>query len=291
MNIIILSRNASLYSTDSLVIAARKRNHYVRVIDHMMCDLIIENAQSKILFNNQPVNRVDAIIPRIGSTATSYGAAVIRQFESQGIFTTLGSDPLLKARDKLSCLQILESQGIAVPKTIYCSNQYTMPYLLEQMGEYPVIIKLISGTQGMGVILAENKTNAESILEAFHVTKEKVILQKFIKEAKGADIRALVVGGEVVGAMKRQARAGDFRSNLHRGATSELVKLTAQQEEVALKATKILGLNISGVDMLITDAGPLVLEVNASPGLEGIEGTTKVDISGKIITFIEKSVL
>ncbi|MFZ1582091.1 MAG: RimK family alpha-L-glutamate ligase, partial [Saprospiraceae bacterium] len=286
---IILSRNAALYSTQSLVEAARRRNHYVRVIDHMMCDLVIESGKSKILFNNQQIQNIDAVIPRIGSTATTYGAAVIRQFESQGVFSTLHAEPLLKARDKLSCLQILGSHGIGVPKTIYVSNQYTMPFLLEEMEPYPIIIKLVSGTQGMGVILAENKSNAESILEAFYATREKVIMQKFIREAKGADIRAFVVDGEIVGAMKRQAKPGDFRSNLHRGGTSELITLTSQEEETALKSVEILGLKIAGVDMLKTNSGPVVLEVNASPGLEGIEGTTGVDIAGKIISFIEKN--
>jgi ribosomal protein S6--L-glutamate ligase len=289
MNIVILSRNSSLYSTQSLVQAGRIRNHYVRVIDHMYCDLVIESGKSKILFNNQVIERIDAVIPRIGSTATTYGAAVIRQFESQGVFSTLHAEPLLKARDKLSCLQILGSNGISVPKTIYCSNTHTIPYLLEKMEPYPIIIKLVTGTQGMGVILAETKSNAESILEAFHTTKEKVIMQKFISEAKGTDIRAFVVDNEIVGAMKRQARDGEFRSNLHRGGTAELIKLTSEEEEVALKSVNILGLKVAGVDMLRTNHGPYVLEVNASPGLEGIERTTSVDIAGKIISFIEKS--
>lgn len=255
----------------------------------MACDLIIESGKSKVLFNNQAIERIDAIIPRIGSTATIYGAAVIRQFESQGVFSTLHAEPLLKARDKLSCLQILGSNGVGVPKTVYCSSPFTIPYLLEQMEPYPIIIKLVTGTQGMGVILAENKANAESILEAFHTTKEKVIMQKFIKEAKGADIRAFVVNGEIVGAMKRQARSGDFRSNLHRGGTAEAIKLSSDEEETALKSVEILGLKVAGVDMLKTVNGPLVLEVNASPGLEGIEGTTGADIAGKIIKYIEDS--
>lgn len=289
MNIIILSRNASLYSTQSLVDAARIRNHYVRVIDHMACDLVLESGKSKILYNNQAIQNVDAVIPRIGSTATSYGAAVIRQFESQGVFSTLHAEPLLKARDKLSCLQILGSHGIGVPKTIYVSNPYTLPFLLDQMEPFPIIIKLVSGTQGMGVILAENRGNAESIMEAFYATREKVIMQSFVKEAKGTDIRAFVVDGEIVGAMKRQAKPGDFRSNLHRGGSSEMVKLSSKEEETALKSVELLGLKIAGVDMLQTHHGPVVLEVNASPGLEGIEGTTGVDISGKIIQFIEKN--
>jgi ribosomal protein S6--L-glutamate ligase len=290
MNIVILSRNASLYSTQSLVDAARNRNHYVRVIDHMMCDLIIQSGRSKVLFNNEVISNIDAIIPRIGSTATTYGAAVIRQFESQGVFSTLHAEPLLKARDKLSCLQILGSQGIGVPKTVYCSNPYSIPSLLEEMAPYPIIIKLVTGTQGMGVILAENRSNAESILEAFHTTKEKVIMQKFIKEAKGADIRAFVVNGEIVGAMKRQAREGDFRSNLHRGGSADIIKLTTQEQETALKSVSILGLAVAGVDMLKTHHGPVVLEVNASPGLEGIEGTTGVDIAGKIIEYLEQNI-
>ncbi len=289
MNIIILSRNASLYSTQSLVDAARIRNHYVRVIDHMACDLVLESGKSKILYNNQAIQNVDAVIPRIGSTATSYGAAVIRQFESQGVFSTLHAEPLLKARDKLSCLQILGSHGIGVPKTIYVSNPYTLPFLLDQMEPFPIIIKLVSGTQGMGVILAENRGNAESIMEAFYATREKVIMQSFVKEAKGTDIRAFVVDGEIVGAMKRQAKPGDFRSNLHRGGSSKMVKLSSKEEETALKSVELLGLKIAGVDMLQTHHGPVVLEVNASPGLEGIEGTTGVDISGKIIQFIEKN--
>ncbi|KXK39659.1 MAG: RimK family alpha-L-glutamate ligase [Saprospiraceae bacterium] len=288
MNIVILSRNAALYSTQSLVTAARRRNHYVRVIDYMACDLIIESGKSMIYFNNQPVINVDAVIPRIGTSGTTYGAAVLRQFEHQGVVLTLNAEPLLNARDKLSCLQILGSKGIGVPKTIFISNLYTIPYLLDQMDSYPVIIKLLSGTQGMGVILAENRSNAESVLEAFQVVKEKVLLQKFIKEAKGADIRAFVVDGEVVGAMKRQAREGDFRSNLHRGGTSEKIRLTAAEEETALRSAEILGLKIAGVDMLKTHNGPVVMEVNASPGLEGIEGTTGVDIAGKIIKFIER---
>jgi ribosomal protein S6--L-glutamate ligase len=290
MNIVILSRNAALYSTQSIVDAARNRNHNVRVIDHMLCDLIINTGKSQVFFNNQEINDIDAIIPRIGSTATSYGASVIRQFESQGVFSTLHAEPLLQARDKLSCLQILGSHGIGVPKTIYCSNTFTMPYLLKEMEPYPIIIKLITGTQGLGVILAENQSNAESILEAFHTTKDKVIMQKFVKEAKGADIRAFVVDGEIVGAMKRQARPGDFRSNLHRGGTAEIIRLSSQEEETALRSVSVLGLSVAGVDMLKTHHGPVVLEVNASPGLEGIEGTTGVDISGKIISFLERNI-
>lgn len=289
MNIVILSRNASLYSTQSLVNAARLRNHYVRVVDHLMCDLIIEKGKCQVSYNNNILSNVDAVIPRIGASATTMGAAVLRQFESQGVFLTLNATPLMRARNKLSCLQILAGAGIAVPKTVYASNLQTLPFILNDMGSFPIIIKLMNGTQGMGVILAENKSNAESIMEAFHTTNERVILQKFVKEAKGADIRAFVVDGKVVGAMKRQARPGDFRSNLHRGGTSEKIVLSKEEETTALKSVELLGLNIAGVDMLKTHNGPVVLEVNASPGLEGIEGTTEVDIAGEIISFVERA--
>lgn len=288
MNIVILSRSNTLYSTQSLIAAARKRNHSVRVVDHLYCDLIIETGKHRILYHNQPINHVDAVIPRIGASVTGYGVAVLRQFESQGIFTTLNAESLMMARDKLSCLQILSGYNIKVPKTIFISNPYTIPHLLNEIGDYPVIIKLISGTQGMGVILAESKSNAESILEAFYTTKEKVLLQKFVKEAKGSDIRAFVVDGQVVAAMKRIARPGDFRSNMHRGGSMEKIKLSSVEEELAIRSAKILGLNIAGVDMLPTSEGPVVLEVNVSPGLEGIETTTGIDIAGAIIKYIEK---
>ncbi|MCB9309029.1 MAG: RimK family alpha-L-glutamate ligase [Lewinellaceae bacterium] len=287
MNIVILSRNTSLYSTDSLVRACRLRNHHVRVIDHMYCDLLIENGKSKVYFNNQEIAHVDAIIPRIGSSATTHGASVIRQFESKGVITTLNSTGLLMARDKLSCLQILENHQIPVPKTIYISNSLSIEYLLRQMEEFPTVIKLVSGTQGLGVILAENYKNAESIIEAFYATREKVILQKFIKEAQGADLRAFVVDGRIVASMKRQAKEGEFRSNLHRGASANTILLTEREAEVAISAVKALQLSVAGVDMLQTLHGPVVLEVNASPGLEGIETVTGANVSGEIVRFLE----
>lgn len=289
MNILILSRNPNLYSTQSLVKAARIRNHYVRVVDHLQCDLIIEKGKPRIIFNNLNLDKIDAIIPRIGATATSFGAAVIRQFEMMGVFSTLGSVPLIQSRNKLSCLQILAGNGIHVPKTIYCSNLYTIPKLLDNMGSYPVIIKLIKGTQGLGVILAESKNNAESILEAFQTTNEKVILQKFVKESMGSDVRAFVVNNKVVGAMIRKAKPGEFRSNLHKGGLSEKTTLSEEEIRVAVQSAEILGLKIAGVDMLRTHHGPFVIEVNASPGLEGIEQTTEVDISGEIIRFVEEN--
>lgn len=290
MNILILSRNPSLYSTESLYKAAYRRKHRVSVIDHMHCDIYIETGNPRIVYMGKQIDRADAIIPRIGFTATFHGAAIIRQFESMGVFTTLGSQPLLSARDKLSCLQILSSAGLKVPKTIVSDNYYSIAEMVGQIERYPVIIKLLNGTHGLGVILAENRSNAESILEAFYSAKQKVMIQEFISESKGADIRAFVVNGKIAGAMKRQAVAGEFRSNLHRGASATPYRLNDQEFEVALKAVKILGLKIAGVDLLQSDRGPLILEVNASPGLEGIETVTKRDISGRIISFIEEKV-
>ena len=288
MNIIILSRNPSLYSTTSLLRAARRRHHYARVLDHMQCDIYIESGKPKIMYQGQEIRNVDAIIPRIGSSATTYGAAVIRQFESQGVFSTLNSEPLLRARDKLSCLQILASSGIGVPKSLVSNNYFSISNMIDEIGSLPTIIKMINGTHGLGVILAESKSNAESIMEAFYKAKQKVMVQEFIKEAKGSDIRVFIVNGEIVGVMKRQAREGEFRSNLHRGASSSIIALSGEEAEVARQSVKLLGLKVAGVDMLQSSRGPLVLEVNASPGLEGIETTTGKDIAGKVIRFIEK---
>lgn len=289
MNIGILSRNASLYSTQSLIRAARSNNHEVVVLDHMRCDIVTESGNPMIYYNGIKIDDLDAVIPRIGTSATSYGAAVIRQFEAMGTYTTLGSEPLLRARDKLSCLQILSSKGIGVPKTIVSNSFYSTEDLMDELGGFPVIIKLINGTHGIGVILAEQKKTAQSILEAFYKGKQKVMLQEFIREAKGADVRVLIVDDEIVGVMKRQARPGEFRSNLHRGGTSTVIKISDHEAMIAKKAAKAMGLKVAGVDMLQSERGPLILEVNASPGLEGIETTTGVDIAGKIIRLVERN--
>jgi ribosomal protein S6--L-glutamate ligase len=262
----------------------------MRVLDHMQCDIHIETNRPKIIYKGQEISQVDAIIPRIGSSATTYGAAVIRQFENMGVFSTLHSEPLLKARDKLSCLQILAANGIGVPKSLVSNNYFSISEMVEEIGSLPAIIKMINGTHGMGVILAETKSNAESIMEAFYKSREKVMVQEYIKEAKGADIRVFIVNREIVGVMKRQAQEGEFRSNLHRGGTSSVVSLSGHEAEIALKCVDILGLKIAGVDMLRSSRGPLILEVNASPGLEGIENTTRKDIAGKIISYVEKNV-
>ena len=290
MNIIVLSRNASLYSTDSIVRAARRRHHYVRVLDHMQCDLVIEQGKLELYYNHQRIQHVDAVIPRIGSSATTYGAAVIRQFEAMGIFTALGSEPLLRSRDKLSSLQILSANGIKVPRTAITNNSYANGQMLEVVSQGPYVLKLASGTHGIGVILSPDKSNAESILEAFSKSSERVLIQKFIPEVKGSDVRVFIVDGEIVGVMKRQAAEGEFRSNLHRGGSSFVIKLTREEEQTALKSAELMGLKVAGVDMLQSNDGPMVLEVNASPGLEGIEGTTQVDIAGKIIQYLERNV-
>lgn len=290
MFIVVLSRNPALYSTQSLVRAAQKRGHYVRVIDHLQCDLVIEEGQCRVYYQNVELTDVNAIIPRIGSSATSYGASVIRQFESSGIYTTLSSDALLRSRDKVSSLQLLAKNGIQVPKTVIPSNNYTMPEMINQIEGYPKIIKLAKGTHGLGVILSKDRQNAESILESFQKVKQSVLVQEFIKEAGGADVRVLIVNDKIVGVMKRQAQEGEFRSNLHRGGTSKVIPLTDIEKQVALKAARVMGLQVSGVDMLQSKRGPMILEVNASPGLEGIETTTGVDIAGKVIDMINQNV-
>jgi len=289
MNIAILSRNPALYSTQSLARAARVRHHYVRIIDYVNCDLIMEDGNLTISYHGKVIEDIDAIIPRIGASHTNFGSAVIRQFEQKGITTTLSSQALLKSRDKLTCSQILASCGLQIPRTIVSNNTSMYGNLLDTFDQN-VVIKLIHGTHGIGVVLAESKGQAESILEAFNKTKQKSMMQEFIAEAKGADIRIFVVDQEIVGTMKRQAKPGEFRSNLHRGGSSKVEPISEIEKKVALKAVKHLGLKIAGVDMLRSNRGPLILEVNASPGLEGIETTTKVDIAGRIINFIEKNV-
>lgn len=290
MKIIILSRNSSLYSTQALMEAGRKRGHEIRVIDHMYCDIIIDKGEQGLYYNYEKLDDIDAVIPRIGTNATSYGSIVIKQFENMGVFTTLDSEALLKARNKIAMMQIMTQHGIDVPRTGISNNLMTHASIIDNIGDAPYILKLNSGTQGIGVIYSETKRNAESIVEAFSKTDEKILIQKFIKEAKGCDIRAFVIDGEVVGAMKRQAKPGEFRSNIHRGADAYKIKLSATEEEVALKSAAILGLKIAGVDILQAKDGPMVLEVNASPGLEGIEATTQLDIAGKMIEYIEKNV-
>ena len=289
MNIVILSRNANLYSTQSLARAARLRHHYVRVIDYVNCDLIISDDGLKISYHGQILENIDAIIPRIGASWTSYGAAVIRQFEYLNVFSTLSSEALIKARNKLICSQILAADGLHMPKSIISNNSIAYSSLIDSFDGDKVVIKLINSTHGVGVLLAKKGIQAENILEAFTRSKQKSMIQEYIQEAGGADIRILIVDGEIVGTMKRQAQAGEFRSNLHRGGSSTIEDVTDKEAEYALRAVDSLGLKVAGVDMLRSNRGPLLLEVNASPGLEGIEKTTKVDIAGRIINFVERN--
>lgn len=289
MRIVILSRNPALYSTQSLYLAARRRGHDVRVIDHMRCDIVIERNAIAVDYEGERLDGIDAIIPRIGASATSYGAAVIRQFELMGVFSVLNSEALLKSRDKRTCMQILVAHGVQVPSSIITNNVYQLEESIDKIGPAPVVIKLLNSTQGLGVVLAETKNSAESVMESFLRLKQKVILQEFIKEADGKDLRIFIVDGQIVASMERAAKPGEFRSNLHRGATSRKVFLRKIEEEVALRAVKTLGLKVAGVDILRSSSGPLVLEINASPGLEGIEGTTRVDVATKIIQYVERN--
>jgi ribosomal protein S6--L-glutamate ligase len=289
MNIVILSRNTKLYSTRRLVEAAKERGHEVRVIDHSKCDLVIEKGGPAIHYKGEKITDVDAVIPRIGASITFYGTAVVRQFEMMKIFTAVESQAIVRSRDKLRSLQILSRAGLGMPKTVFTNHSKEVMKVVQKVGGAPLVIKLLEGTQGLGVVLAETNKAAESVIEAFYGMKTRIIVQEFIKEAKGADIRAFVVNGEVVGAMKRQAKDGEFRSNLHRGGTANLIKLSRAEKAAALKAAKALGLDIAGVDMLQSSRGPLILEVNSSPGLEGIEKATQVDIAGKIIQFVEEN--
>jgi len=289
MNLVILSRNPALYSTQSLFNAAKERGHFVRVLDHMYCDLKMSTNKLEVYYQDEKIEHYDAVIPRIGNTATTYGSAVVRQFQKMGVFSTLDHEALLRTRDKLCSLQILASHGVGVPETMISNNSYVIPELLEQFQSMPIIIKLLSGTHGIGVLKADNAKAAENIIETFQKLRQRVLIQEFIAEAKGADVRVFIVDGEVVGVMQRQAMEGEFRSNLHRGGHSFVVKLTEEEERVAKKSAQLMGLTVCGVDMLRSNKGPLILEVNASPGLEGIETTTGIDIAAKIIQFVERN--
>ncbi|MGB7842084.1 MAG: 30S ribosomal protein S6--L-glutamate ligase [Salinimicrobium sp.] len=290
MNIKILSRNANLYSTQRLIEAAKKRNHNIEVIDPLKCDLIIEKKNPSIYYRGRHIVDADAVIPRIGASVTFYGTAVVRQFEMMGVFSTTESQSLVRSRDKLRSLQVLSRARLGLPKTVFTNYSKDVGEVIDHVGGAPLIIKLLEGTQGLGVVLAETKNAAESVIEAFNGLQARVIVQEFIKEAGGADIRALVVDGHVVGAMKRQGKEGEFRSNLHRGGSASVIQLSDDEEIAAIKAAKAMGLGVAGVDMLQSSRGPLILEVNSSPGLEGIENATGKDIAKSIIRYIERNI-
>ncbi len=289
MKLAILSRNAKLYSTQRLVQAARDRGHTVRVLDPLRCYMKIAPGKFQLNYKGKSLKGFDAVIPRIGASITRYGTAVLRQFEMMGAYTPNSSDAILRARDKLRCHQLLAAQGIGLPVTVFGDNPDDTQDLLNLMGEPPHIIKLNEGSQGSGVILAEQLSASRSVIEALRGLYANFLVQEFIPEAKGADIRCFVVGNNVVAAMKRQAAAGEFRSNLHRGGAATRVELTSAEQDTALRAAQVMGLSLAGVDLLRSDKGPMVLEVNSSPGLEGIEGTTGIDIAGAIIEHLLES--
>lgn len=291
MKIAVLSRNRNLYSTRRLLEAGEKRGHQMILLDHMKCVLVIEKGRPHIYFNGREVTDIHAVIPRIGASATFYGSAVVRQFEMMKIFTAVESQALVRSRDKLRCLQILARAGIGIPKTAFASSprDKDIDSVIKNIGGAPCVVKLLEGTQGIGVILTENQKAAKSVVEAFLKLEANMLVQEYIKEAGGADIRVFVVDGQVVGSMKRQAREGEFRSNLHRGGTATVFHLNDEERATAIKAAKKLGLAVAGVDLLQSERGPLVMEVNSSPGLEGIEGATGIDIAGKIIEYVERN--
>ncbi len=290
MKIAVLSRNGNLYSTKRLVEAARQRGHEAEVVDFLKCYFLIEKGNPEIFYHGAKLTSIDATIPRIGASRTFYGTAVVRQFEMMNIFCANESQAITRSRDKLRTTQILSRENIGIPATAFASSPSDIEHLISEIGGAPLVIKLLQGTQGIGVVLAETEKAAESVIEAFYGLDANMLSQEYIKEAKAADLRAFVVGDEVAGAMKRQGAKGEFRSNIHRGGTATSIKLSKEEESTAINSAKVLGLNIAGVDMLQSDHGPLIMEVNSSPGLEGIEKATNIDIAGKIIEFIEKNV-
>ena len=289
MNIAILSRNAKLYSTRRLKEAGETRGHQVDVIDTLHCYMDITQNRPTVRYHGTELPKYDAIIPRIGASVTFYGAAVARQFEMMGTFNVNESVAISRSRDKLRSLQLLSRKGIGLPRTGFANKADNARDLIKNVGGAPVVIKLLEGTQGIGVVLAETAKAAESIIEAFMGLNANILVQEFVKEAGGADIRCIVVGGKVVAAIKRQGAEGEFRSNLHRGGSATLVRLTKEERAAAVNAAKVMGLNVCGVDLLQSHNGPMVMEVNSSPGLEGIETATKKDVAGMVIEFIEKN--
>jgi len=291
MKIALLSRNRSLYSSRRIIEAAESRGHEVQVIDVLRCYMNIVSRNPSVHLEGQQLEDFDAVIPRIGASVTSYGTAVIRQFEVMGVYTLIESVALARSRDKLRSLQLLSRKGIGLPVTGFANKPGDTKDLVKMVGGAPLVIKLLEGTQGIGVVLAETSKAAESVIEAFMGLKADILVQEFIEEAGGSDIRCLVVGGKVVASMRRQAPEGEFRSNLHRGGSASLVKISPEERQTAVSAAKILGLSVAGVDLLRSDRGPLVMEVNSSPGLEGIEAASGKDVAGIIIEQLEKNVV
>ena len=289
MKIAILSRNPKLYSTKRLVEAATERGHQARVIDVLRCYMNITSHHPSIHFKGENLSDFDAVIPRIGASVTFYGTAVLRQFEMMGTYPLNESVALTRSRDKLRSLQLLSRKGIGLPITGFAHAPDDIHDLIKMVGGAPLVIKLLEGTQGIGVVLAETEKAAESVIEAFMGLHANILVQEYIREAGGADIRCFVIGEKVVAAMKRQAKEGEFRSNLHRGGSASLIRITPEERSTAVRAARTMGLNVAGVDLLRSSHGPVVMEVNSSPGLEGIEAATNKDVAAMIIQFIEKN--
>ncbi|WP_271423805.1 RimK family alpha-L-glutamate ligase [Aequorivita sinensis] len=289
MNIAILSRGETLYSTKSLLHAASARNHNVEVLDPIYCNLEIENGKAVLYYEGDLIDDLDAIIPRIGASNTFYGTSVVRHFEAMGVFTVVSSLGITNSRDKWTCFQVLAKHQIPMPRTIFASF-YDFEEQLKTFRGKPIIIKLLEGTHGEGVILTESPQNALATVETLNAAGVKFLLQEYIEEVKGSDVRAIVVDGVVVAAMKRKSKAGDFRSNLHRGGSSEIIELSTAEEKLAIKAAKAMGLGFCGVDILQSKNGPLVLEINSTPGLEGIENTSGKNVSKSVIGYIERNI-
>jgi len=286
MKIAMLARNANLYSHKRLKEAAEARGHTLDILNTLRCTVHIASHRPQVFYKGEPIEAYDAVIPRIGASITNYGLAILRQFEMRGIWSLNESVAIGRSRDKLRSLQILAKHGLGLPLTAYANDPKAAEEIIKAVKGPPVVIKLIEGTQGIGVVLAETMSSAKSVIEAFRGANVNILVQEFIKEAGGTDIRALVVGGKVVAAMKRTGAADEFRSNLHRGGSAQVIKITPEERSTAVRAAKRMGLNVCGVDMLRSNHGPVIMEVNSSPGLEGIESATGKDIAGQIIDFI-----
>ncbi len=289
MKILMLARNPNLYSHQRLVEAAEQRGHTLDIVNTLRCYMNITSHRPTVIYKGEPLTGYDAVIPRIGASVTFYGLAVLRQFEMMGVYPLNESVAIGRSRDKLRSLQILAREGLGLPVTAFASDAKQTDEVLKIAGGAPVVIKLLEGTQGIGVVLGETHKSAKSVIEAFRGAKVNILVQEFIKEAGGTDIRSLVVGGKIVASMERKGAEGDFRSNLHRGGTASTIKITPEERSTAIRAAKAMGLNVCGVDMLRSNHGPVIMEVNSSPGLEGVENATGIDIAGRIIEYLEKN--
>ncbi len=289
MKIALLSRNRKLYSSRRLIEAAKDRGHEIKVLDALRCYMNIASHKPTIHYKGGELTGFDAVIPRIGASITFYGTSVLRQFEVMGVYPLNESVAISRSRDKLRSMQLLSRRGLGMPVTGFANKPDDVKDLIKMVGGAPLVIKLLEGTQGIGVVLAETAKAAESVIEAFMGVNADILVQEYIKEAGGADIRCFVIGGKVVAAMKRQAAAGEFRSNLHRGGSASLIKITPEERSTAVRAARVMGLNVAGVDILRSNHGPVIMEVNSSPGLEGIEEATGKDVAGLIINFMERN--